>query len=57
MGILDLLGRIVSILVGLVTLAEKGSAYIRNKKERTAKDPSACLAAPDGSKDDCESNR
>lgn len=57
MGILDILSRIVSILVGVATLTEKGMAYIRSRKARTAKDPSACLAAPDGSVDDCKDNR
>ena len=56
-GILDILSRIVSILVGVATLTEKGMAYIRSRKARTAKDPSACLAAPDGSVDDCKDNR
>ena len=57
MGILDILSRIISILVGLATLIEKGSAYIRNRKARTAKDPSASLPASDGSADDCLDNR
>jgi len=54
---LEILGRIVSILVGIATLAEKCKAYIQHQKGRTEKDPSASLAAPDGSKDDCISNR
>lgn len=57
MGILDILSRIVSILVGLATLAEKTAAYIRHKKARTKKDPSASSPAPDGSRDDCTGNR
>lgn len=36
MGILDVLGCIVSILVGLATLTEKVSAYIQRRKPETA---------------------
>ncbi len=54
---LEILGRIVSILVGMVTLAKECKSYIQHKKGRTEKDPSASLAASDGSKDDCISNR
>ena len=54
---LEILSRIVSILVGIATLAEKCKSYIQHKKGRTEKDPSASLAASDGSKDDCISNR
>ena len=57
MGILDIMGRIVSILVGLTTLAEKSKPYIKRFKGTTVKDPSASLAAPDGSEDGCISNR
>lgn len=57
MRVLDIIGRVVSILVGLATLAEKSKSYIKRSKEKTVKDPSACLAATDGSKDDCISNR
>lgn len=57
MRILDIMGRIVSILVGLATLAEKGKPYIMRFKGKTVKDPSASLPAPDGSKNDCLSNR
>lgn len=41
MGILDIMSRIVSILVGLATLAEKSKPYIKRHKEQTEKDPSA----------------
>ena len=54
---LEILSRIVSILVGIATLAEKCKAYIQHKKGRTEKDPSVSLPAPDGSRDDCISNR
>ena len=54
---LEILGRIVSILVGIATLAEKCKAYIQHQKGRTEKDPSVSLPASDGSKDDCISNR
>jgi len=57
MGILDILRQVVSILVGLATLAEKVSAYIRRRKAETTKDPSASLQASDGSVGDCENNR
>ena len=53
---LEILSRIVSILVGIATLAEKCKSYIQHKKGRTEKDPSASLAASDGSEDDCISN-
>ena len=56
MGILDIMSRIVSILVGLATLAEKSKSHIKRHKGQTEKDPSACLAASDGPKDDCISN-
>ena len=49
MRILDIIGRIVSILVGLATLTKKSKSYIRWSKEKTVKDPSASLPAPDGS--------
>ena len=54
---LEILSRIVSILVGIATLAEKCKAYIQHEKGRTEKDPSVSLPASDGSKDDCVSNR
>ena len=54
---LEILSRIVSILVGIATLAEKCKSYIQRSKGRTVKDPSASLPAPDGSKDDCLDNR
>ena len=57
MFFLEALNRIVSILVGLATLAEKGKPYIMRFKGKTVKDPSASLPAPDGSKNDCLSNR
>lgn len=63
-GILDIMSRIASIfagivggLVGIATLVEKCKPYIKRRKERTEKDPSASLPAPDGSKDGCISNR
>ena len=51
------MGRVVSILVGLATLAEKSKSYIKRFKEKTVKDPSASLPATDGPKNDCISNR
>ena len=57
MRILDIIGRIVSILVGLATLAEKSKSYIKRSKEKTVKDPSASPPASDGSNDDCTSNQ
>jgi len=53
----DILCQIVGVLAGLATIAETVSAYIKRRKARTAKDPSASSPAPDGSIDDCESNR
>ena len=59
MGILDIMSRVVGIfggivtgLSGLITLVEKCKPYIKRQKAETEKDPSACLAAPDGSSDD-----
>lgn len=64
MGILDIMSRIVSIfagivggLVGITTLVEKCKSYIERCEEQTEKDPSASLAATDGSDEDCLSNR
>ena len=71
MGILDIMSRIVSILVGLATLAEKSKPYIKRFGKMTVpenaslarfwyakqKDPSASVAASDGPSDDCLSNR
>ena len=57
MRILDIIGRIVSILVGLATLAEKSKTYIKRPKGKTIKDPSASLPTSDGPEDDCISNR
>ena len=54
---LEILSRIVSILVGVVTLAEKCKSYIWRNTGRTEKDPSASLPATDGSIDDCTSKR
>lgn len=54
---LEILSRIVSILVGVATLAEKCKSYIQRNTGRKVNDPSASLQAPDGSRDDCESNR
>ena len=63
MFFLEVLSRVVSIfagivgsLVGITTLTEKYKSYINRRREQTEKDPSACLAAPDGSRDDCTSN-
>ena len=41
---LEILGRIVSILAGIATLAEKCKAYIQHKKGRTEKRPISKLA-------------
>ena len=64
MGILDIMSRVVSIfagivggLNGLIALAQKCKPYIKRHKVQTEKDPSTCLAASDGPKDDCISNR
>ena len=54
---LEILSRIVSILVGVVALAKECKSYIQRSKGRTVNDPSASLAASDGSKDDCLDNR
>lgn len=53
---LELISRIVTILVGLSTLTERGAAYIQRRGTQAKKDPSASLTASDGSRDDCESN-
>jgi hypothetical protein len=53
---LEILSRIVSILVGMITLAKEFKSYIQRKKGQTEKDPSVSLQAPDGSIDDCTSN-
>lgn len=53
---LELISRIVTILVGLSTLTERGAAYIQRRGTQAKKDPSASFAAPDGSRDDCKSN-
>ena len=64
MGMLDIMSRVVSIfagivggLVGITTLTEKYKTYINRHKEQTEKDPSASLAATDGSDEDCLSNQ
>lgn len=57
MGILDIMNRILSILVGLATLAEKSKPYIKWFKKQTEKDPSASLPATDGPSGDHKSNR
>ena len=54
---LEILSRIVSILVGVVSLAKECKSYIQRSKGRTVNDPSVSLPASDGSRDDCESNR
>ena len=63
MFFLEVLSRVVSIfagivggLNGLVTLVQKCKPYIKRDKAETEKDPSAGLAASDGSRDDCTSN-
>ena len=63
MFFLEVMSRVVSIfagivggLNGLVSLVQKCKPYIKRDKAETEKDPSACLAAPDGSRDDCTSN-
>lgn len=50
MGILDIISRLVGIVTGLLTIAEKCNHYIQSKK-CSEKDPSASLQAPDGSGD------
>ena len=50
---LEILSCVVSILAGFVSLAKEYKSYIQRHKERTEKDPSASLAASDGSEDDC----
>ena len=64
MFFLEVLNRMVSIfagivgsLNGLIALVQKCKSYIDRQKAETEKDPSACLAASDGPKDDCTSNR
>ena len=61
---LEVLNRVVSIfagvvggLNGLIALVRKCKPYIDRQNEETEKDPSASLAASDGPKDDCISNR
>ena len=54
---LEILSRIVSILLGVVSLAKECKSYIQRSKGRTVNDPSVSLPASDGSRDDCESNR
>lgn len=64
MSILDIMSRVVSIfagivggLNGLIALAQKCKPYIKRHKVQTEKDPSASLAATDGSNGDCVNNR
>ena len=64
MFFLEVLSRVVSIfagivggLNGLVSLVQKCKPYIERRKAQTEKDPSASPPAPDGSRDDCISNR
>ena len=40
MFFLETLNRVVAILVGFTTLAEKGVAYIKRRRETKEKDPS-----------------
>lgn len=63
MFFLEVLSRVESIfagivggLNGLVSLVQKCKPYIKRDKAETEKDPSAGLAASDGSRDDCTSN-
>lgn len=55
MGILDIVSKLVAIVTGLLTIAEKCRNYIATQKH-PEKDPSESLPAPDGSGDDCISN-
>ena len=64
MFFLEVLNRVVSIfagvvggLNGLIALVQKCKSYIDRQKAATETDPSASLAATDGPKDDCISNR
>ena len=64
MFFLEVLSRVVSVfagivggLNGLVSLVQKCKPYIERRKAQTEKDPSASLAAPDGSDEDCLSNQ
>lgn len=64
MFFLEVLSRVVGIftgivggLNGLIALVQKCKAYIDRRKAETEKDPSASLAASDGSADDCLSNQ
>ena len=64
MFFLEVLNRVVSIFVGIVgslnglfALVQKCKTYIERRKGKTEKDPSACLAASDGSADDCLGNQ
>lgn len=59
MFFLEVLNRIVSIVAGivgslngLIALIQKCKPYIKRRREEKEKDPSACLAAPDGSDED-----
>ena len=54
---LEILSRIVSILVSVVTLAKECKSYIQRNTGRKVNDPSVSLPASDGSKDDCLDNR
>ena len=64
MFFLEVLSRVVGVfagivggLNGLISLVQKCKPYIKRDKAETEKDPSASLAASDGPKDDCISNR
>lgn len=64
MFFLEVLNRVVSIfagivggLNGLIALVQKCKSYIDRHKVETEKDPSASLAASDGSADDCLGNQ
>ena len=54
---LEILSRIVSILVSVVTVAKECKSYIQRNTGRKVNDPSVSLPASDGSKDDCLDNR
>lgn len=54
---LEMLSHVMTIIIGLSTLTDKGAAYIKWRKEQAKNDPSASLAAPDGSDTDRMSNQ
>ncbi len=54
--IAGIFGGAVAGLNGVVALVEKCQTYMERHKAKKEKDPSASLAATDGSNDDCISN-